>query len=214
MNSKSRKEGIILAMILGAVLAVTYPIASSTQGDALWLVLLELSIGPFFIIGTLGFYFFVKYHGDSFYNLLGILFNTLAGLSITMMITVQRGVFSVIPEYRTLENEASKEIMRRAFQIGNLTQLGMDFCFDVFVSLGAVFLGIAVLQQKKLFRHFGWIGILIGAGGLFINVIAYPETPDKNYLDPGPFFNIFYAALLINMIVVILKSRKNGMEWA
>ncbi len=201
-------------MILGAVLAATYPITSTTQGDALWLVMLEITIGPFFIIGTLGFYFFVKHHGDSFYNLLGIIFNTLAGVSITMMLTVQRGVFSVIPEYQTLENEASKEMMRRAFQIGNLSQLGMDFCFDVFVSLGAIFLGIAILKQRKLYRHIAWPGILIGAGGLLLNAMTFPEPPDKAYVDPGQYFNIFYALLLINMVYVILKARKNGIDWA
>ena len=161
-----------------------------------------------------GLYLFIRHHGQSIYNVLGLIFNILACFSVTMMLNVQKSVFSVGSEYSSLTNEASREMFQRSFQIGNLTQLGMDFCFDVFVSFSTFFLGLALLYQTKISKYFGYIGLIVGLGGLTLNMLTFPIPPaDVSYPDPGPFFSIYFSLILLNMFYIIIKSKRNGVEW-
>lgn len=213
LNTKQVKEAIILSLITGVIISITYPTIISYHHNDFWAMLMWMTFGPFFIISTLGLFFFIQRNGNSIYNIIALIFHVLAGLSNTLMFAVQHAVFSVRTEYRTLENELSKEILQQSFKIGNLAQLGMDFCFDIFVSLGIIFLGLALLKQDKLFRWLTFPAIIIGFAGLYLNMITFPIPPSNTYFDAGPFFGFYFGILLINMLYVILKSRKNNIPW-
>jgi hypothetical protein len=47
------------------------------------------------------------------------------------------------------DNLASIRMIKRSFKVGNLTQSGMVFCFDVLVSLGTLFFALTVINLKK-----------------------------------------------------------------
>ena len=184
------------------------------HANDLWSLTMEIIFGPFFIISNFGLFLFIQKNGQSLFNFLAFIFHALAGFSNTLMLNIQKAVFSMGDVYRNTENELSKEMIQRSFQTGNLIQLGIDFCFDVFVSLGTVLLGFAILRQNGIVRWLGPLGILIGLGGLVLNMVTFPTPPaDVNFPDPGPFFGVFFGIVLLNMLVIILKSRKNGMAW-
>jgi hypothetical protein len=214
LNQQQQREAVILALVAGTIISVTYPLMNSYHSDSFWALLMEVTFGPLFIIGTLGLFLFIYQKGNSIYNLIAMIFHVLAGLSETLMLSVQRSVFSMRPDYQLLEYERSREIFQRSFQVGNLTQLGMDFCFDIFVSLGTLFLAIALLRQASLFRWLAYPGIVVGAGGLLLNMLTFPTPPaDLKYPDPGPFFGIYFGLVLLNIIYVIYQSRSNDQPW-
>ena len=214
LSKQQQREGVILSLIAGTIISVTYPLMISYHSDSFWALLMEVTFGPLFIIGTLGLFLFISQKGHSIYNLLALVFHVLAGFSETLMLAVQRSVFSQRSEYRLLEDERSQEIFQRSFQTGNLTQLGIDFCFDIFVSLGTLFLALALLRQNSLFTWLAYPGMVVGLGGLLLNMLTFPTPPaDLSYPDPGPFFGIYFGLVLLNIIYVIFKSRRNGQAW-
>ncbi|WP_123877362.1 hypothetical protein [Flagellimonas maritima] len=130
------------------------------------------------------------------------------------MFNVQKAIYSSVSDYRKLTSQLSKEIFERSFEIGNLTQLAMDFCFDIFVSFGTLFLSIAIFKQKKLSRWLAIVGMLVSTVGLYLNLSTFPEPPaDLKLPDPGPFFGFFFGLLILNMIYIIIKSKYNGTSW-
>lgn len=214
LNKEHRQEAVIIALVAGTIISITYPLMTSYHSNSFWALLMEVTFGPFFIIGTFGLFLFIYQKGNSIYNIIALIFHVLAGLSETMMLTVQRSVFSIRTTYKGLDNELSKEMFQRSFQVGNLAQLGMDFCFDIFVSLGTLFLAIALLKQRALFRWLAYPGIIVGGGGLYLNMITFPAPPaDLQYPDPGPFFGIYFGLVLLNIIYVIFKSKRHDQEW-
>jgi len=209
-----RERSVILSLSLGGIIAITYPIMITYHANDVWSLLMEVIFGPFFIITYLGLFLFIRHHGHSIYNVFGLIFNVLACFSVTLMFNVQKSIFSIGGEYRELTNELSREMVQRSFQIGNLTQLGMDFCFDIFISFSTFFLGLALLYQPMLYKWFGYLGMIIGLGCLTLNILTFPIPPaDLTYPDPGPFYSIFFTLVLLNLFVVILKSRRNGIKW-
>lgn len=215
MSEKDKKFAIVLAIVTGTIISITYPLMISYHANDIWSLTMEIIFGPFFIISNLGLYFFIKKHGHSIFNLLAIIFHAFAGFSNTLMLNIQKSVFSLGDVYRNTQNELSKEMIQRSFQAGNLVQLGIDFCFDVFVSIGTLLLGLAIIYNNRLAKPLGFIGLLVGLGGLFINMITFPIPPaDQNYPDPGPYFGTYFGIVLLNMLFIIYKSKRNGEQWA
>lgn len=215
LNEKDRRIAIVLAIVTGFIISITYPLMITYHANDLWSLTMEIIFGPFFIISNFGLFIFIQRSGSSIYNLLAFIFHAFAGFSNTLMLNIQKAVFSLGNDYRSAENELSKEIIQRSFQSGNLVQLGIDFCFDVFVSMGTILLGIAILNQKRLQNWLGYPGVIIGFGGLVINMITFPTPPaNVDYPDPGPFFGIYFGIVLLNMLFIIINSRKYGIQWA
>lgn len=179
----------------------------------IWSLLMEVTFGPLYIISHVGIYLYIKNSGQSICNVFSLLFNALAGFSITLMLNVQKSVFSIgrLNGIDTL-TEQQREMLSYSFKSGNLVQLGMDFCFDVFVSFGIVFFGLALLQQKRLIKWLGYLGILVGLLSLGLNMAVFPIPPaDYNYPDPGPFFGGFFGLVLLNLIYrLYLKKGKEA----
>lgn len=210
MNEKDKKELIIVGLVAGAIVSVTYPLQITNSFSRLSQTIMELTMGPLILIGCLALYYFIKEQRNTVYNILGFVFNALAGLSVTMMMAVQGSVFTMGKDFREATDESLKEMIRQSFKSGNLTQLGMDVCFDVFISLGTVFIGIAILKQKRIFKWLGIPGLIVGLGGLSVNIATFPIPPaDQELFDPGPYYGIYFGILLIALLVVVLKEWSN-----
>ncbi len=207
MKQKDLKELIIVGLIAGAIVSVTYPLQITNRFSSLAQTLMEITMGPLIIIGSLALYFFIREQRNTVYNILGLIFNILAGLSVTMMLVVQGAVFTMIRDYREANDELSKQIIQQSFRSGNLTQLGMDITFDVFISLGTVFIAIALLKQHLIKRWLSIPGLIVGLGGLSVNIATFPIPPaDEQLFDPGPYYGVYFGLLLIAMFVETLKE--------
>ncbi len=211
MKQKDLKELIIVGLVAGAVVSVTYPLQITNRFSRLGQTLMEITMGPLIIIGSLALYFFIKQQRDTVYNMLGLIFNILAGLSVTMMLVVQGAVFTMIQDYREATDELSKKIIGQSFKSGNLTQLGMDITFDVFISLGTVFIAVALLKQHRIKRWLSLPGVVVGLGGLSLNIATFPIPPaDQEFFDPGPFYGIYFGLLLIAMLIEVVKEHRQN----
>ena len=174
MKQKDIRELIIVGMVAGAIVSITYPLQITNVFSGIGQTLMEITMGPLIIVGSLALYFFIKQQRNTVYNILGLVFNILAGLSVTMMLVVQGAVFTMIREFRAETDELNKKLIQYSFKSGNLTQLGMDITFDVFISLGVVFIAIALLKQSRIPRLLSVPGIIIGIGGLSVNLATFP----------------------------------------
>ncbi len=210
MNEKELVFAFKFSCISGILSAIVYPLMISTYGYNWWNYALEISFGPLFIISNLGLFFFIKSFGQSFFNILAIIFNSLAGAAILITNIVQKSVFIIGRDFKAVENEISREIIQKTYKLGNLTQLGLDFYFDVLVSIGTIFLALALLRQHYFSKWLVFPGILTGSIGLIINTIKFPIPPASSGLfDPGPLYAIFASLLLIGMIKkVFIKTHK------
>ena len=208
MNKKERLFAIKFGLVAGTATSIIYPLMITTHGFGLWPLLLEISFGPLFIIGSYALYLFIKEHGHSFFNEMGMLFTALAGGAILMTNTVQKSVFSIGKDIRTTDDPVVQEMIRRSFKTGNLTQLGMDFYWDVLVSLGISFFSLAIIRQNYLPKWLVIPGMIIGIGGLFLNMLTFPIPPAEDQLiDPGPFFAVFYGISLIIMLHAVFVKK-------
>ncbi|MEO9870460.1 hypothetical protein [Ekhidna sp.] len=208
MDKKENDFAIKFGLITGIATSIIYPLMITTHGFGLWPLFLEISFGPLFIIGSYAIYLFIKKYGHSFFNQLGFLFSALAGAAVLMMLTVQKSVFSMSMDMKKTDDPAVQEMIRRSFKSGNLTQLGMDFCWDVLVSLGMFFFALAITRQSYFPKWLFVPGLLIGLGGLFLNMLTFPIPPaDDQLIDPGPFFAIFYGVLLIIMLYAVFIKK-------
>lgn len=211
MKQKDLKELIIVGLVAGAIVSVTYPLQITNRFSRLGQTLMEITMGPLIIIGSLALYFFIKQQRDTVYNMLGLIFNILAGLSVTMMLVVQGAVFTMIQDYREATDELSKKIIGQSFKSGNLTQLGMDITFDVFISLGTVFIAFALLKQYRIKRWLSLPGVVVGLGGLSLNIATFPIPPaDQEFFDPRPFYGIYFGLLLIAMLIEVVKEHRQN----
>ncbi len=193
--------GIKFGCFTGLISAIVYPLMISTHGYNWWNFVLEISFGPLFIISNIGLYLFIKHHGNSFFNLIAIIFNVLAGAGILITNTVQKAIFTIGKDYHAAHTETSKEIIQKTYQIGNLVQLGLDFYFDVLVSFATMFLAFAIYKQHYYPKWLTPLGIIIGVGGLAINTIEFPVPPaNLGFFDPGPFYAAFSFFLLAGIV--------------
>lgn len=210
MTTSETNFAIKFCSISGVLGAIVYPLMISTHGYNWWNFLFEMSFGPLFMLSNIGLYLFIKKHGDSFFNLLAVLFNVLAGSSVLLMLSVQKSVFSLGRNMKYEATDVSQSIYRSSFQVGNLTQLGLDFYFDVLVSIGTVFLALAIKKQDYFPKWFSWFGLFIGAGGLIVNTSKFPIPPaDTELFDPGPFYAVFLSILLVGIIKNTFFKKKN-----
>ncbi len=84
--------------------------------------------------------------------------------------------------------------------------LGLDIAWDVFIGLGTLLFGVAMLRHPRLGPIMGGAGILIaGVGVLGMNFYTLPTPPaNAGLIDAGPLCGLWY------LVVVILIWRSRG----
>lgn len=201
MTKQDTQFAIRFSSVTAILMGIVYPLMITTHGYNWWNYVLEMSFGPLFIISYIGLYLFVKQFGNSFYNLLAMVFHILSGMAILMTNVVQKAVFTIGRGYNEIEDQTSKEIIEKTYKLGNLTQLGFDYCFDVLVSMATIFIALAMLRQNFFPKWLMVPGVLVGLGGLIINTMKFPIPPAASGLfDPGPFYAVYTALLFLPMV--------------
>jgi hypothetical protein len=204
-SSHEIRNWINTGIIAGLIACISYPLAIfiSMPSHQLTLVVAG-SFGPALIIASIALGKILLDRNESVVSQLGVVSNVIAGTLVTAMIIVQLAVrYSTVPSQ---EPELETFVVNRIWDV----VLGLDVAFDIFIGLGTIFFGIAMLRDARFGKIVGTLGILIG--GIVIlgfNIYSFPTPPkDAGLFDPGPVSGVWYTIVTIQIIYFAIKERK------
>ena len=172
-------------------------------------LLLALAIGPVAAIGTLSLSEDLSKFFDRPTIRVGSVFLVVSFAILTLMITMQQAIFA---EYRQLLDASgtaeSTAPLKEAFSLVNHVQLGADVAFDIFYSIGVVFISSALVRGSGLERLIGTYGLVVGASLLALNIWYFPKPPaEMGSIDLGPATIVWWVALFV--LSAQLDKREN-----
>ena len=172
-------------------------------------LLLALAIGPVAAIGTLSLSETLSKFFDKPTIRLGSIFLVVGFAILTLMIAMQQAIFA---EYRQLLDASGTAEptapLKEAFSLVNHVQLGADVAFDIFYSIGVVFISSALVRGSGLERLIGIYGLVVGAGLLALNIWYFPKPPaEMGSIDLGPATIAWWIALFV--LSAQLDKREN-----
>ena len=201
------RNWINTGIIAGLIACISYPLAIFVPMPNHQLTLIVAgSFGPALIIASIALGKILLDRNGSIASQLGVVSNVIAGTLVTAMIIVQLAVrYSTVPSQ---EPELEKFVVDRIWDV----VLGLDVAFDIFIGLGTIFFGIAMLRDTRFGKIVGTLGILIG--GIVIlgfNIYSFPTPPkDAGLFDPGPVSGLWYTIVTIQIIYFAIKERKKA----
>lgn len=172
-------------------------------------LLLAFAIGPVAAFATLALCETLSKFFDKPTIRLGSIFLVVSFAILTLMITMQQAIFA---EYQQLldASGAAKPTapLKEAFSLVNHVQLGADVAFDIFYSIGIVFISSVLVRGSGLERLIGAYGLVAGAGLLALNIWYFPKPPAMmGSVDLGPATIAWWVALIV--LDGQLKKRDN-----
>lgn len=202
MDSDTTRRWIQVGIVAGLVACVTYPLMVFVPMPRPATFLAAMAFGPALTFASVGLYRILTLRGDSVAAGAAAIGNALAGALVTCMLVVQLQV-------RWAREDGLLGVGREAGAMADAlwqVVLGLDASFDVFVGLGTLLFGLAMLRHPLFGRIVGGLGILVG-GPMVIgfNVIAFPRLPVQVGLpDPGPISGLWY--LLV--VILVIRARR------
>lgn len=162
-------------------------------------VVLAFAIGPVAVFGTLALSENLQRVFGSSTLRMGTIFLVIAFALLTLMLTMQQAIFA---EYQhLLDTVAAPEApatLKASFALTNQVQLGADVAFDIFYSLGIIFVSSVLVRSKGLERVIGAYGIVAATGLLVLNLWFFPTPPAAaGSIDLGPVTIVWWVALIV-----------------
>jgi len=140
-------------------------------------------LGPAIGIGSLGLYRVLQMHARSVSSALGAIHNVFAGALFTAMVLVQLAV----------RQNASP---RPEGIVG--VWLGLDVAWDIYIGLGTIFFGYAMLHHPRFRWPFAVSGFALGLLVIVLNLLPFPLPPaEAGSVDVGPLVGLWYLAATI-----------------
>ncbi len=150
--------------------------------------------GPFLIVNAAGLRHFYSRANDTVSNDLAHLMLALAGAAFTGMATMQMSIYALVPRYQLAGSGVKPEVWDAILRSVSTTQLGLDFAFDIFISVGTVLLGLQIARHPRIWTPLGLAGMVIGSIGLVLNMVTFPvNAGDAGLIDPAPFFGVWLS---------------------
>ncbi len=194
-----------LVSILGSVIGLSILLAYLNFAFG-WIMLSErlslvlaFAIGPVAVFGTLALSENLTRVFDTSTLRLGTTFLVIAFAVLTLMLTMQQAIFA---EYQQLlDANAAPEAqasLKASFALTNQVQLGADVAFDIFYSLGIIFVSSALVRGKGFERLIGAYGIVAATSLLVLNLWFFPTPPAAaGSIDMGPATIVWWVALIV-----------------
>ena len=172
-------------------------------------LLLALAIGPVAAIGTLSLSETLSKFFDKPTIRLGSIFLVVGFAILTLMIAMQQAIFADYRQILDASGAAEPAApLREAFSLVNHVQLGADVAFDIFYSIGVVFISSALVRGSGLARLIGAYGLLAGAALFALNIWYFPKPPaEMGSIDLGPATIAWWIALFV--LSAQLDKREN-----
>lgn len=181
--------GLSASVLYPVILFVPLPLAATAAAAAF--------LGPAIGIGSLGLRQVITLHGNSVAATLAAVANVVAGALISAMLLVQLAV-----RYGISDAVPSAHLVA--------VWLGLDVAWDVYIGLGTLFFGIAMIGHPR----FGWAFALPGLGlgflVLALNFYTFPTPPaEAGLIDVGPFVGLWYLAATLQAWRSIAWAREH-----
>jgi len=162
---------------------------------------LALAFPLFLLVAHVGLYHFLQRHRPSLRNQLAVIFGICAPVLVSAMLTVQMSMASYMQRYYHPLAEAAKQAQINIWRAVDSVQLGLDVAWDMFILPTIILFSLSVMRHPAFGRVFGLVGLVLGVGGLFLNIWTFPTPPINVGLpDVGPFAMAWYGILFILMI--------------
>ncbi|MFZ9003938.1 MAG: hypothetical protein ACO20F_12955 [Robiginitalea sp.] len=170
---------------------------------------LAFSFPLLWIIAFMGLYQFLKAEKQSASLEIAYLFGIIGAAIACMLLVVQQANF--IWHAQAMEQVATEEaqaLLKATFRGANRVQAGMDVAFDIFITIAWFLFGVNIARSAHFNKLLGWLGCLIAAGLLTLNMITFPTAPaEAGLFDLGPFLGIWALVVYIWFTVVLFKRK-------
>jgi hypothetical protein len=164
--------------------------------------LFAFAFGPLLVVAFLGLYQAIAKHRNGPALQVGVVFGIIAGALVNALLVVQlaNGSWNEA-SLAAATTDAARETAQWVFQATNRVQAAMDVSFDIFITVAAITLGVAMLSHPKFGKIFGITGIMVGGLLLGLNLYTFPNAPAESGLfDAGPAIGLWYLAVSARML--------------
>lgn len=186
-------SGLIFSVVFMSVALVPMPDRLST--------VLALVMPLFLLVGHVGLYHFLARQRPAFTTQLAVILGIAAPVLVSAMLTVQMSLVSYMERFYHPLDEAMKASQINIWRAVDSVQLGLDVAWDMFILPTIILFSLGLMKHPAFGRVFGGIGLVLGVGGLFLNIWTFPTPPINLGLpDVGPFAVTWYGVLFILMI--------------
>ena len=186
-------SGLTFSVLFMSVALIPMPDRLST--------VIALVFPLFLLVGHVGLYHFLTRHRPAFTTQLAVILGIGAPVLVSAMLTVQMSLVSYMQRFYHPLDEAAKAAQINIWRAVDSVQLGLDVAWDMFILPTILLFSLGLMKHPAFGRVFGGIGLILGAGGLALNIWTFPTPPINVGLpDVGPFAVTWYGILFILMI--------------
>jgi hypothetical protein len=200
------KQWVRTGIYTGLAVSVVYPLMIFVPLPKKITIILASLFGPLLMTASLGLYYFLKAHRKSVTLQLAVLSNIIASAMASLMLIVQLSVNLSMDGLMESAGEGITEATQKwIWQVVDKIQLGMDVSWDIFIGIGTILFGAAMMKHPRFGKIFGLLGLLIGHFLLVFNFSTFPTPPgDGGLIDFGPFAGLWYLVA----IILVIRSLK------
>jgi hypothetical protein len=187
MSTEYQIQWITAGIVGGIFAAVLYPTLLIVPGPSALITVVASFLGLSIGVGSLGLMKIIALNRASVPGVIGAISNFTAGAIFTAMALVQLAVKQV-----AINTGATVGAQLEA------VWLGLDVAWDVYIGVGTIFFGWAMLRHPRFRWFFGVPGILLGCFLIILNLLPFPTPPSSaGSIDLGPFVGLWYLAATI-----------------
>jgi hypothetical protein len=158
------------------------------------------------LVAHVGLYRFLSRERASMWNQLAVILGICAPVLVSAMLTVQQSMIAYMQRYYHPLDEATRQAQINIWRAVDSVQLGLDVAWDMFILPAMILFSLGVMRDTAFPRWFGFTGLVLGVGGLFLNIWTFPTPPINVGLpDVGPFAMTWYAILFVLLIRAVRK---------
>jgi hypothetical protein len=200
------KTWIRVGIYAGLAVSVVYPLMIFAPLPKKITIVFASLFGPLLMLASLGLYYFLSAHRKTVTGQLAVISNIIASAMVSLMLIVQLSVNLSMDGLMDSAGEGIPEATKKwIWQVIDKIQLGMDVSWDIFIAIGTILFGVAMMKHPRFGKIFGLIGFFIGHFLLVFNLSSFPTPPgDAGLIDLGPAVGLWYLAATI----LIIRSLK------
>lgn len=174
-------------------------------------LLLCMAFGPLIVAGAPGMARYLKRGGESLLVDVAARFAVVAGAFHLAMTCVQTTTVIMMRERIAAADEAAKAGLRQILNGVFTVQLGLCFCWDLFIALATLCFSVAMVRRGGGMAALGGLGLLIGTTFLGMKLWTYPIPPaEAGLFDLGPGMGAWY--MLFATVIVVTARKAAAME--
>jgi hypothetical protein len=171
-------------------------------------VMVCMAFGPLIVAGAPGMAAYLKGRAESLLIDTAARFAVVAGAFHLAMTCVQTTTLMIMRERIAEAEEPTKAALRQILSSVHTVQLGLCFCWDLFIALATLLFGAAMIRRGGRLAALGAAGLLVGATFLAMKLWTYPIPPaEAGLFDLGPGMGAWYMAFAS---VILLTARSTA----